>query len=65
MDDPLCGAAKSLRTKIHSNGRGSLTNGRISMLRYISGSGTTTELVVLQVILAAIWSANLHFHWFQ
>jgi hypothetical protein len=30
-----------------------------------TGSGTTTELVVLQVILAAISSANLHFHWFQ
>jgi|HubBroStandDraft_4_1064222.scaffolds.fasta_scaffold10921_1 hypothetical protein len=35
------------------------------MLRYVTGPGTTTELVVLQVILAAIWSANLHFYWFQ
>jgi hypothetical protein len=35
------------------------------MLRYITGSGTTTELVALQVTLAATWSANLYFHWFQ
>jgi hypothetical protein len=35
------------------------------MFRYVAGSGTTTELVVLQVILAAIWLANLHFHWFK
>jgi hypothetical protein len=34
------------------------------MLRYLTGTGTPTELVVLQVILAVIWSANLHFHWF-
>jgi hypothetical protein len=35
------------------------------MLRYDTRPGTTTELVVLQVILAAIWLANLHFHWFK
>jgi hypothetical protein len=30
------------------------------MLRYVTGPGTTTELVMLQVILAAIYLANLH-----
>jgi hypothetical protein len=35
------------------------------MLRYVTRPGTTTELVVLQVILAAIWLANLHLHWFK
>ena len=28
------------------------------MLRYVTRPGTTTELVVLQVILAAIWLAT-------
>ena len=36
-----------------------------SMWRYITSSGTTTELILLGVILAATWSANLYFHWFQ
>jgi hypothetical protein len=35
------------------------------MLRYVTHPGTTTELVVLQIILAAIWLASLHFHWFK
>jgi hypothetical protein len=36
------------------------------MLRYFTRPGTTTELVVLQVVvLAAIWLANLHFDWFK
>jgi len=33
--------------------------------RYVTGSGTTTEMVMLLVIAAAIWLANLHFHWFR
>jgi len=35
------------------------------MSHYVIGLGTTTELVVLQIIWVAIWSANLHFHWFN
>ena len=35
------------------------------MLHYVTGPGTTTELVMLQVILAAIYLANLHVHWFK
>jgi hypothetical protein len=35
------------------------------MLRYVTGPGTTTELVMLQVISAAIYLANLHVHWFK
>jgi hypothetical protein len=35
------------------------------MLRFVTRPGTTTELVVLQGILAAIWLANLHFQWFK
>jgi hypothetical protein len=43
------------------------TNNRTftAIKRYVTGPGTTTEMVMLLVILAAIWSANLHFHWFQ
>jgi hypothetical protein len=33
--------------------------------RYVTGPGTTTEMVMLLIIAAAIWLANLHFHWFQ
>jgi hypothetical protein len=29
-------------------------------MRYVTGPGTTTEMVVLLVIAAAIWLANLH-----
>jgi hypothetical protein len=35
------------------------------MLRYVTGPGTTTELVMLEVILAAIYLANLRVHWFK
>jgi hypothetical protein len=35
------------------------------MLRYVIHPGATTELVVLEVVLAAIWLANFHFHWFK
>jgi hypothetical protein len=34
-------------------------------VRYVTGPGTAAELVVLKVILATIWLANLHFHWFK
>jgi hypothetical protein len=33
--------------------------------RYVTGPGTTSEMVVLLVIAATIWLANHHFHWFQ
>jgi hypothetical protein len=33
--------------------------------RYVTGQGTTSEVVGLLVIAATVWLANLHFHWFQ
>ena len=47
--------------------RGGKTNKRTfkAIKRYVTGSGTTTEMVMLLVIAAAIWLANRHFHWFR
>jgi hypothetical protein len=61
----LCAGPPNLECEDSSSGEALSPTEESSMLRYITGSGTTTELVVLQVIVAAIWSANLHFHWFQ
>jgi hypothetical protein len=64
IDYPLCGAAELVAWLLPARDR-SLTGQWGSMLRYVTRPGTTTELVVLQVILAAIWLASLHFHWFK
>jgi hypothetical protein len=55
IDYPLCGAAELVAWFLPALGPKSDWSVRIDV----------ALLVVLQVILAAIWLANLHFHWFK
>jgi hypothetical protein len=60
-------SALPMETRFRYLQRGGKTNKRTfkAIKRYVTGPGTTTEMVTLLVIAAAIWLANLHFHWFQ
>ena len=60
-------SASPMETRFRCLQRDGKTNKRTfkAIKRYVTGSGTTTEMVMLLGITVAIWLANLHVHWFR